>query len=230
MADLPIAVEKGGSRRRGGGGGVRPALVLLAGGALVMMALQLKPPNSSLLDQLNVPHSTDVAAWALGSDSGIRNHARNMWQGDTAAPALGEQFLSFQVCGDPAHQRVAVLSGEGQRRISADQTDGCRPTAGPQAGGIHARHCVTACLHGHLKRQLAMPLAGSSCHATMWTGTLGGAHPNHSLHMRPCQRRAGIVLAAEVNRTAVLPRLLMGSRAVEFGCVAYACSLALHAA
>lgn len=131
MADLPIAVEKGGPRRRGGGGGfgVRPALVLLAGGALVMMALQLKPPNSSLLDQLNVSHSTDVAAWALGSDSGLQHHARSMWQGDTAAPALGEQFLSFQVCGDPAHQRVAVLSGEEQRWTNAEQTDGCRPTS-----------------------------------------------------------------------------------------------------
>ncbi|PRW61424.1 Glycosyl transferase family 8 [Chlorella sorokiniana] len=136
-ADLPIALEKGGSRRRGGGGGgARPALVLLAGAALVMMALQLKPPNRSLLDQLNVAHSADVAAWALGSESGLQNHARSMWQGDTAAPALGEQFLSFQVCGDAAHQRLAVLSG--------------------------------------------------------------------------------IVLAAEVNRTAVLPRLLMGSRAVQF--------------
>ena len=114
-ADLPIAIEKGGLRRRGGGGGgggMRLGLVLLAGAALVMMVLQFKPPNSSLLDQLNVPHNTDVAAWALASDGGLQLHARNMWQGDSAAPALGEQYLSFDVCGDPAHQRVALLSGE----------------------------------------------------------------------------------------------------------------------
>lgn len=35
----------------------------------------------------------------------------------------------------------------------------------------------------------------------------------------PPQPYAGLVFAAEVNRTAVLPRLRMGSRAVEFGCV-----------
>lgn len=115
VVDLPTAAEKGGPRRRSsggsGGGGMRSALALLAGGALLMMALQLKPPNSSMLDQLNVPHTTDVAAWARGSGSGLRLDTRSQWQSGTAAHALGEHYLSFEVCGDAASQRVAVLSG-----------------------------------------------------------------------------------------------------------------------
>ena len=98
----------------------------------------------------------------------------------------GEPTLSFQVCNGFANQRVAVLSGE------------CR------AWGCHGRGWVCspleaagrrACAAAHRRRR---PLAVA-------------LHPLACLVSTPpaCLRRAGVLIAAQLNRTVVLPRLLL---------------------
>ena len=107
-------LEKGSARgrRSGGGAAVRTALVLLAGAAVFAVGLQWQPAYSNIVQQLRMSANTDLTAWAPGSGgSSYRAAVRGARPGDEAQ-AVGERFLSLEVCGDPATQRIALLSGE----------------------------------------------------------------------------------------------------------------------
>ena len=104
------------SRARGGGvsfDGTRgcAALVLLVAGTLLIVGLQWESSSSSLMAPLQTTQSRQPPQWAPGHRAALR--------GDQAAAqpqgmplAKGERLLSFEVCGDPAMQRLALLSGK----------------------------------------------------------------------------------------------------------------------
>ncbi|KAI7845916.1 hypothetical protein COHA_000462 [Chlorella ohadii] len=145
------AADKGSAWARHGGAashGMRTcaALALLVAAALLVVGLQWEPGYSSIVHQLRTAEGSEPSHWVPGSrgrgSGAYRTSLRSApsdGQVQGILPTQGERLLSFEACGDPAVQRIALLSG--------------------------------------------------------------------------------LVLAAELNRTAVLPRLLLDGSAAEFGSV-----------
>lgn len=135
-----------------------------------------------------------TAQHSMGQGSG-----RLRGTGALATP-LGESFLSFDVCGDWATQRVALLSGKKAIKDFGQPLGGLSnhmgiPLEAEQTAGSHVNRANPPSCFGNLPTV-----------STCW----------HLLLLLPA---TGIVLAAELNRTLVLPHLLMGGRTVEFGYV-----------
>lgn len=118
MLQNPSVASAAGKCSSARGGGVSSdgtrgcaALVLLAAGTLLIVGLQWESSSSSLIVPLQTTESRQPPQWAPGHRAALR--------GDQAAAqpqgmllAEGEQLLSFEVCGDPAMQRLALLSGK----------------------------------------------------------------------------------------------------------------------
>ncbi len=170
-------------RRSGMSNGVQALLALLA--VLFLGAGLHRQPVSTheaLPPSANV---TATAAFHNGCD--CLSHASI--GGGSPVEALNERFLSFNVCGDWATQRVALLSGEWV--LGRCHVDDCL-TSGQQGVGALAMAMLRRVFNQGLLQAL-IPAA-------------------------PCPTPyAGMALAAETNRTVVLPQLLLDGRAFEFG-------------
>lgn len=122
------------------------ALALLTAAALLLTGLWR--PAFNMVHRLGMSASADLESRTPSDSSRFRATMRaaqlNVRQGDDAAAhAPSESFLSFNVCGDWATQRVALLSGAAQPGwASASQLlagHGCVPTeAEPQRRRVMA--------------------------------------------------------------------------------------------
>lgn len=78
-----------------------------------------------------------TAQHSMGQGSGLRRGT-----GALAAPPFGESFMSFDVCGDWATQRVALLSGKKAIKDFGQPLGGLSnhmgiPLEAEQTAGIH---------------------------------------------------------------------------------------------
>lgn len=212
--------EQKGKRRGVGaaaGGGLRTLAGLLLGIAVFVVCLHWEPAYLNIVQQLRLMPDADYSKLAeepwvpagAAAHVGMRGRVAPQEPGPT-----GEQFLAFDVCGDLATQRVAALSGgdggAGHEqlhatacRATARQPPPCRRT-GAAAGGWNTAPAAPL-----------LPLCADQAAQLL------------------LRFLAGLVLAAEANRTVVLPRLLLEGRPVDFGWVpqrsAHWLGCALHA-
>lgn len=196
-------------RRRGvGGGGLRTLAGLLLGLGLFAIGMRWEPTYANIVQQLRMGSEEG------GFDSSERWLPAESQQPAAAAaarpaeePPVGDRFLAFDVCGDFATQRVALMSGGGMKGRSAGvQREAPSSPAAPMRPRL-ARQPPAALAWN------ARPLACS--HRPLRTPPRAVPRPTH-LFLPPRPRPAGLVLAAEANRTLVLPRLLVEGRPVEF--------------
>lgn len=113
-------------------------MALLAAAALLVMCLQRNPAHS-MVDSLRTASTRGPQKWEPGRGGG-HHHSR-------LATAVGERVLSFDVCGDHAMQRIALLSGQcmwserprlhGTAEMSCQLTLTCLPR-------VSCTHCLKA--------------------------------------------------------------------------------------
>lgn len=124
------AADKGSAWARHGGAashGMRTcaALALLVAAALLVVGLQWEPGYSSIVHQLRTAEGSEPSHWVPGSrgrgSGAYRTSLRSALsdgQVQGILPTQGERLLSFEACGDPAVQRIALLSGAGAERAA----------------------------------------------------------------------------------------------------------------